>query len=228
MKKPVSVAVRRRGAPEPQNDFVVVEVEKLDLEPAGSMARGVLISSLCALAGAGVWFALARFTGHELSPVAWLVGLAAGGGMLIGLHQTSRAAGVVSGALAIAGILLGKVLVFSLVTLPLLGLLSLLAQEQLRQGGIDPQHATIQQWQSARDKAGGILRDMDFSTREAAIEKGQETIRASGNPMSYLSEKDRDALFFRYTFKPIDLLYAALAVGTAFKIATYGGRSQRS
>jgi hypothetical protein len=239
VKKPVSVAVRRRPTPEPENDFVVVEMEKVERsrrkksrpvsdsgengngDDGGSMMRGVLISSLCALAGAAVWFALARFTGQELSPIAWLVGLAAGCGMLLGLHHTSRAAGATSAALAIGGILLGKVLVFFFVTLPLLGLLALISQEQLRQTGIDPAHATTAQYQVARDKAGRILRDMDFATREAAIEKGQESIRSAGSPMAYMTTSERGIFMLRNTFHWMDLLYVALAVGTAFKIATY-------
>jgi hypothetical protein len=148
--------------------------------------------------------------------------------MLLGLHRTSLASGVISAALAIGGIVLGKVLVFFFVTLPLLGLLGLIATEQLQHNNIDPQHATMQQWQTARDKASGILRDMDFSTREAAIETGQQNIHASGSPMAYMTTAERGLFFFRYTFKWMDLLYLALAVGTAFKIATYSGRNGKS
>jgi hypothetical protein len=240
-KNPVSVSVRRRPAPEPENDFGVVEMEKIERKRGraekesgsriqngngngngGSMVRGVLISALFALAGAGVWFALARFTGHELSPIAWAVGLAAGFGMMLGLHHASRAAGVTSGGLAIGGVLLGKVLVFFFVTLPLLGLLGLIAHEQLQHDGVDPTKATQQQWQTARDKAGAILRDMDFSTREAAIEKGLEGLRTAGNPMAYMTPAERVRFMLSNTFQWMDLLYIALAVGTAWKIATYG------
>jgi hypothetical protein len=71
--------------------------------PARSILRGAIFSAACAAAGAGVWLAIAWYTGTELSLIAWAVGLASGVGMLLGRHRASRAAGAVSALLAAGG-----------------------------------------------------------------------------------------------------------------------------
>jgi len=74
---------------------------------------GCALSAAAALIGAGLWFVVALKTGYEIGWLAWGLGLAAGFGMWIGYRDANQVAGCVAGVLALGGITLGKVLIFS-------------------------------------------------------------------------------------------------------------------
>jgi hypothetical protein len=208
---------------EPVHIPVVVE----DPVPAGSLFRGAALSALAALLGAGVWFAIARFTGYELSLIAWAVGLAAGLGMLLGRHRSSSAAGAIAGAMALGGIVLGKLAVFAIVTVPMLGVLASIEQMQFRERGIDPHAATVAQREAALDAARTELSTLDFRARQDRIQRYCAANGGTLGPVQTLAADDGAQLFFRTMFKPIDLLSAVLAIGSAFKVATLGGDVDR-
>jgi hypothetical protein len=193
------------------------------------MLKGAMFSAVCAAAGAGVWLAIAWYTGSELSLIAWAVGLASGLGMLLGRHRVSGAAGAVAALLAAGGVVAGKALVFEFVAAPLLVVLALLTQQQLQQTpGVDPAHPTPQQRAAADEKARLILRSTDASARRQSIRAVTEAQGHGGggggkSVLAGLDAAERVRLFADTMFGPMDCLLLPLAMGTAFKIATLSG-----
>jgi hypothetical protein len=196
----------------------------LDQGPrAGSMLRGALYAAAFAAVGAGLWLAIAWYTGLELALIAWAVGCASGLGMLLGRHRRGSVAGFISALLAAAGVVAGKVLVFYFVMAPLLVVLALLTQEKLEHDGIESSQATAQQTQAAREKARAEIRALDTSARRTLIRGVIAAHGPGGGVLVGLSPTQRAQLFFRTMFARLDALALVLAIGSAFKLATLGG-----
>ena len=187
------------------------------------MWRGAFLSAIAAALGAGAWLAIAWYTGSELSLVAWAVGMASGIGMLIGRHSASHREGIVAALFAAVGVIVGKVLVFLYVKAPLLIVLALLTTQQLQKDGVDPIKATPLEKTAAANTAQATLRAMDMVARRAQIRTVVEARQHEGGVFGGWSMQHRVNLFFRTMFAPIDALVIVLAIGSAFKIATFGG-----
>lgn len=81
----------------------------------GPLVLGVIFSMIGAAIGAGVWFGVAVATAREIGYIAVLVGGLAGYGMYLGARDVSPFTGVLSAAIAVAGIVAAKVAVFAFV-----------------------------------------------------------------------------------------------------------------
>jgi hypothetical protein len=85
------------------------------MAPTGSLAAGLVMSLIFAVAASLVWISLAYLTGVTIGYVAILIGGAAGVGMQIGHKGYSRAGGIAAAALTLGAILLAKVVVLELI-----------------------------------------------------------------------------------------------------------------
>jgi hypothetical protein len=216
--------------PDPSAGGVVI-LEEERLKP-GTMWAGATLAAMASAAGAGAWLAIAWYTGSELSLTAWAVGMASGVGMLIGRHRASHREGLVAALFAAAGVVAGKILVFLYVKAPLLIVLALLTTQQLEKDGIDPARATPTERAYAANKAQAGVRAMDSMARRAQIRTVVEARQRQGGVFGELSTRRRINLFFRTMFTIpnledpnswLDFVAIVLAVGTAFKLGTFGG-----
>ncbi len=79
----------------------------------GGITVGTTLAILGATVGAAIWFGAALATNYEIGWIAWGIGALAGGGMALGMRGGSPVGGAVAAIVAVGGILLGKVIVFS-------------------------------------------------------------------------------------------------------------------
>ena len=215
-----------------------VEVEKP--KPSGSMLKGAIISAVFAFLGALIWFGIAKATNREIGWVAWGVGIAAGFGMMIGYNGTSVSAGAVAAAIAVAGILLGKWMVFSAVFTQTANemtqqlerltddqkVLVVVTHDQLKKQGLDPDLSTEKQDEAARAEARKIIAKMDAATKAADVKKFSDELKEVRDQA--MARVDRTSLFFKVMFSPIDLVFFVIAIASAFKVATFGGQVDNS
>jgi hypothetical protein len=90
------------------NAKTVVKAKK-----AGSFSLAVSIAAVTAIASGMIWAGIALWVGMEIGYVAWLIGLAVGGSVIVMTDERSVRLGVVAVALAIGAIMLGKVVYVS-------------------------------------------------------------------------------------------------------------------
>jgi hypothetical protein len=136
----------------------------------GSFMMGALFSGGLALVGALAWWGIAAITDRELGLIAWGVGLLAGAGMAAGYRNKTAGGGVLAAFMAVAGIVVGKILIFSTIVLPTVLNLSSAGDENdpdvlrdrveyhltlknLEGKGISPDDATDKQWSDAGSAA---------------------------------------------------------------------------
>ena len=210
----------------------------------GNLIKGALISAAFAFVGALVWYFIAKATEREIGWIAWGVGLAAGFGMMIGYNGTSVKSGTVAATMAVAGIIVGKFMVFTWVVIPMVvpmlsGLLDKelekispedrlhvhVLNQQLEKKGIDPDDATDAQSEAADKEAEAIIAKMDAKTKKAEIDKATAAMKSQGEAV-VATEMNRSKLFFETMFSPVDIIFIVLAVGSAFKVATFGNEVQ--
>ena len=210
----------------------------------GNLIKGALISAVFAFVGALVWYFIAKATEREIGWIAWGVGLAAGFGMMIGYNGTSVKSGAVAATMAVAGIIVGKFMVFTWVVIPMVvpmlsGLLDKelekispedrlhihVLNQQLEKKGIDPDAATDAQSEAADKEAEAIIAKMDAKTKKAEIDKATAAMKRQGESV-VATEMNRSKLFFETMFSPVDIVFIVLAVGSAFKVATFGNEVQ--
>lgn len=79
----------------------------------GGITLGTTLAIVGATVGAAIWFGVALATDYEIGWIAWGIGALAGGGMALGMRGGSPVGGGVAAIVAVGGILLGKVVVFS-------------------------------------------------------------------------------------------------------------------
>ena len=232
-------ATARVGTAFPPAVQTKVEVEKP--APSGNMLRGAIISAVFAFVGALVWFGIAKATHREIGWIAWGVGIAAGFGMMIGYNGTSVSAGAVAAMFSVAGILLGKWMVFSSVVLPIFsGMLSKASGEiadedklhvyvvnkQLEKKGLNADTATDAQSEAAGKEAEQVIAKLDAKTKAAETAKARESFKRF--EASVMDQIPKSTLFFKMMFDPIDLLFFVIAIASAFKVATFGGEVDNS
>jgi predicted Zn finger-like uncharacterized protein len=86
---------------------------------------GCLLSMGGALIGGAIWFTVAYITHFEIGFIAWAVGALAGGGMAYGYRDANGGAGAAAAVIAVAGIVLAKFVLFTVIFWPLVPLMSL-------------------------------------------------------------------------------------------------------
>ena len=116
-----------------------------------SYARGTLMSLAFALIGGGLWAFASLATDYALGFLAWGVGSLAGLGMAMGYQDDDGTlAGVTSAVMALLGCVFSKVLYFAIFLSAFVGIsndtlqehaATIVAEEQMRTAGRDPQEA---------------------------------------------------------------------------------------
>ncbi|MEA2709900.1 MAG: hypothetical protein QOF78_2501 [Phycisphaerales bacterium] len=211
----------------------------VDAGDRAAYIRGTIISGVAALIGAFIWFAIAKGIEREIGWVAWGIGVMAGFGMMIGANGNSVTAGMIAAIMATAGIMLGKVMVFCFVVLPMFsnildktfGRISAadkleltITDQQLEKKKIDVESATDAQRDIAKGEAKTLIAKMDAKTRQAETQKAVDSFNRLVDEAR--DEIPKSRLFFSTMFAPIDILFFVLAVASAFKVATFGGERE--
>jgi hypothetical protein len=193
--------------------------------------RAIVGAAIGALLGALIWAAVAYFTNFEVGWIAWGVGVLAGLGAKLGADgQGGKELGVAAAGIALAGIALGK---FAAVSIAVSGALSegvpeevlisyvadAVAEESLAQGGElawpvretevpdRKEHYPAGIWSEA-ERRWGETPEEERQAFRAGIDAG---FREHAGEMRTAG--------FLHSFSPMDLLFAFLAVSSAFKIA---------
>jgi len=211
---------------------------KVDTGERSAYIRGTIISGVCALIGALIWFGIAKATEREIGWVAWGVGFFAGFGMMVGANGNSVTAGWIAASMAVGGILLGKMMVFAFVVMPMfhqmldksLGGISdadklevWIGREQMEKKKIDIENATDAQRKTANTEAKQLIAKMDAKTKAAKQKEANDSFsQIMGEAADHIP---KSRLFFSTMFGPLDVLFFILAIASAFKVATFGGES---
>lgn len=193
--------------------------------PALAIAAGLV----AALAGGGIWAAIAIFGGLEVGWVAWGIGMLAGGAMAVTTPVRSRQLALVAASLALVGLLAGKAMTFAGSAGPISEeiladeayMSGMAAWELYRAGALPP---AVQAGVAETESRGDTLSDALWA---AMLTAGQERLTAT-------PEEDRRAIAraaasgmirqtgllggIRLQMSGFDILWAILALATAARI----------
>jgi len=200
-------------------------------------------AALGGVVGAGVWAAVAYFLNLELGWIAWAIGGLVGfGARLLAPQQLSFASGAGAAVIAVAAIVGGKYLTVDLLVgrefgkvesevatmsdeMPTTALAQAVVEEYEQAG----QHVRWPEGHEAEEIEGAESYPADVWTeaesRYAALSPAEQAEMKEAMRKEFLASM---ALYrdqaksegFRESFSGLDLLFVALAVGTAFKIAS--------
>ena len=202
--------------------------------------RGFVGGVVGAVIGAAVWAAVAYFAHYEIGIIAWGIGLLAGVGVAAGAKDdTSAATGVMAACIALAGVAGGKYAAVRLVT----GDVVSAATKEVQ---ITDDRAMVYMADSIIDQAEAAGRPLSLPPgfdKDAAESLDQypktlaDDVRARWGAMTpdaqaqyrdsvkativSATEGSADAIASKGFFATLsfwDLLWAVLAVGTAFKV----------
>ena len=79
---------------------------------AGGFILGCVLSAVGALIGAAIWAGITIVSDYEIGWIAWILGLLAGGGMVLGYREKNLRAGVVAAGIAVLGIAAARIIIF--------------------------------------------------------------------------------------------------------------------
>jgi hypothetical protein len=206
--------------------------------------RGIVGAALGALAGAAAWGALVYFLKVEVGYVAWGIGFLAG---LLGLRfsdsQGSPALGVACAVIALLGVAAGKVFALWLFLgsmgappvnpeqLAISTLADGLVEEREAQGQrvVFPPGKSLDTAQAQQDYPPEIWAEAETKWRANSAEDRMIVLAAlaSNSELSAINRLKMSivGLFHGAGVSPFDLLWAFLAVSTAFKLGSGGSDS---
>jgi len=199
-----------------------------------SLLRPVLAGASAGLAGGVIWAVIVAVSNYEIGWIAWGIGWAIAWAMGRVTQQRSIELAGVAAALALMSLLLGKVLIQQFVTGP-----------EVESSLMDPEdrHTRASAWRLDETKGwpASIQGRLDaMSESDTLTDALWEEMRAAADSHSgRLSEEDRSRLISEYrtammasfgpwkqlraSFSLWDILWAGLAVSTAWKMMRGGG-----
>lgn len=188
---------------------------------------GCIASGVGAAIGVGVWFAIARSFGVEIGYIALGLGGLAGLGMFLGHREASQVGGLVAAGIALAGILLAKYLVFSLVIVPtvsdiVLGgdpreiLVDYLTGTAVEKRNL-PKYTNMKDLEQVYALEEEKAREEVAAMTDAQVQQRLDDVRVELE--SALTEQPS---FLVAAFGLKSLLFTALAVAAAWKIGSLG------
>jgi predicted Zn finger-like uncharacterized protein len=226
------------------------------LAGAASLLRGTVFSFIAAIVGAAIWAGLAVLTEREFGLVAWALGGLVGFGMALGHDDDDGTfAGIIAAFMSLFGIIAAKILIIVLVVAPavaaILGEIENLdpveaqrefaamaiAEESLREAGVEPDEATDDQWNNAMDAAKVEVAGLSEEELTKRMEQIDGQDQMAGEAAGQLAADDDAAdepaapgedagatgllaLFFASMFSPIDGIFVLLAFFTAYKVGS--------
>ncbi len=200
---------------------------------AGTFLFGCLLSGAGALVGALIWFSFTMATGYSIGWIAWGVGALAGFGMLKGYGEANTNAGIIAAGFALTGVVAAKVLIFAFVMHALLTgntsdidlqreyVKSMMAAEELGEQEFSSDEQAQAAWEAAYDRADVLVARYSDDEARDAWQKFRDSEPDAPADMGF----DAAGFFSGFVemmFSPIDLLWAFLAVSSAFKIGIGG------
>lgn len=189
-----------------------------------------IAAGLCAAIIAGIgWAFLVRVTGYEVGYAAWGVGLLVGWAMTQVTVNRSRSLANTAATLAVAGLIVGKLAIFMGSSGSLTDLF--MENDDALRGSVAWQmyenreldSATLEEldaalaagdtlsdevWDRMMDQAGAHLAGVDDATRRAMAQQSAKLTLARIGPVQGIISQ----------FTLFDLLWVALAVGTAYRM----------
>lgn len=208
----------------------------------GNLLRGIIGGVIGGAIGAAAWAAVSYSTNYELGILAWVVGVLVGIGCAIGFRgDQNEFSGGVAAVIAIAAILAGKYAAVHFVVVDIMRnnsgsmqvtdddlKVSLADQlvEEYEQGGKPvkwPEGMDVETASSQADYPPDLWADMltrwaqltpqEIEQRRAWITRNQKDALAS-----FQSEIAREGFFSTFSF--FDIIWAILAIGSAYKIGS--------
>jgi phosphate/sulfate permease len=214
-----------------------------------NIGKGIFGGALGGLAGAVIWAVISCFTGYEIGWIAWIVGGMVGFGCLWASKGCSKQLGVIAVVITLLSILAGKYAAVEFSIHREIGseqqvlqnaledlkkdevVISYIADEIIQQlmakgeniqwpSGVNPQEASEQSdyppaiWSQASSAWEGM------SPQEKEKYRAELAEFVQANIQTFFSEVS--SYGFLHSFSPMDLLFFALAVATAYKIAGRG------
>ncbi|MBY0310829.1 MAG: hypothetical protein K2W85_02045 [Phycisphaerales bacterium] len=205
-----------------------------------NVIKGLIGAGLGAIAGAAVWALLVYFTNYEFGFVAWALGVAAGFGMMMGSGgKGGIGMGVAAAVVAVLGILAGKLMVAHVIatehvarSIDNIGEVEAVAalrddvmtqwlSEQRTMTwprGMTPEAALEEGYvpPEVEKEASNRWRRMDASDRQDHINGLRVAAGQSATERTLLTT----VVAFVLSFGLFDLLWCALALGSAYKLGS--------
>ncbi|MCG8408230.1 MAG: zinc-ribbon domain-containing protein [Phycisphaerales bacterium] len=202
---------------------------------AGTFLLGFMLSAIGAAIGGAAWYFVAYYANVEVGYIAVGVGILAGIGMRLGYRTENTGAGVVASALAVLGIVGAKFVIFSMIlsaqgpsddpAKQRIFVKGKLTEEIMTEQGVKGERGLEEKWTKAYEEATQRVKAMsDEEVRQ--LYRQQQQGNSAGNNAE--DDEDSNALlsfFFSGTFNFFDILWFALAIGSAFKISSAGTES---
>ena len=206
-----------------------------------SHVNGVMGSLAGGAVGALTWAGVSYGTDHEIGWIAWGIGALAGLGMFLGLKgQGDRASGAIAALIAVAAVFAGKYTAVHFAAQKWISeieatpvdsravLVHLADQvvEEWQAEGRDlawPSGMTIAEVSRPEDYPGGVWEQAEvrFDASSAADRSRLKSeVAEQRSAMLRGMNSEITTASFKESFGPHDLLWAALAVATAFRIAS--------
>jgi hypothetical protein len=208
------------------------------------IVKGLIGAVIGGAIGAAVWAAIAYFTGFEAGIVAWGIGGLVGFGMVLGTKGSyGLQFGVIAAIIALASIAAGKYMAIHAVTVKFTSNINanmkftdddakVYMADQLIQERVDagkevkwPDGKSSDDAESIKDYPKDIAKDVE-SRWKAMTPDAQRTYvdQTAAHIKSSMTAAigGIEAEAFKNSFGLFDLLWAFLAVGTAFKLGSGG------
>lgn len=202
----------------------------------GPMVLGCILSTAGAVVGGLIWGAVAYYGQAESAWIAWGVGGLAGVGMHAGLRRYDSTGGVLAAGIATLAIVCAKYAVFSLVVTQ--GVMSSLAirdagavspREELTHMAADqtmqpvpdsvPQHRWEKEYKRLHELAYKEVKPEIDTLSDAEV--NEALAEAKAERAAALASLPK-AEFFKAMFGLFDIIFVALAIGTAYRVGANG------
>jgi hypothetical protein len=207
------------------------------VKTAGRLGLALVLSASAAVVGGVIWASLVAWLSVEVGYVAWGIGLLAGGAIALTTKERGMTTGLAAVGFALMGLLVGKALTISMVSD------ATMSTEVLKELSKDPDfmvglvlYQMAEKGELEADVAAYLQTDDDAEPSKELlpkVEKALQEARARFQRMSTAEKKvliqpvikaglEEITLWDRIAprLSPWDLVWVALAVGTAWKIGS--------
>lgn len=211
------------------------------------MVKGIIGGLIGGVIGAAIWAAIVHFTHYEVGIVAWGIGVLVGfGTALLAGNSVSPVTGVAAAAIALCSIAGGKYAVVHMIAgkvktdihsqisigeeQALVGIADQLAEEAEKSGkrlewpkGMNREEASEEAdfppalWTDAKARWAAMPPADQESYKKALAD------HIHANVENVIGQAESEAFFSSFTF--FDILWAVLAIGSAFKLGSGNGGS---
>jgi hypothetical protein len=207
------------------------------VKTAGRLGLALVLSASAAVVGGVIWASLVAWLSVEVGYVAWGIGLLAGGAIALTTKERGMTTGLAAVGFALMGLLIGKALTISMISNTIISaevskeassdpnfMVRLVLNQMVEEGEFEADVAAYFKSKSGVYPSKELLPKVKKAWQKARLKlQLMSTEEKKGLKQSVITARsDNRPLWDRIApqLSPWDLLWVALAVGTAWKIGS--------